>query len=418
MKNSFTGEIMLDDLFNLSRHFLRTFNRDYQRYFLKKNSLENRFNIIIGQRGVGKTTAIIQYILSKYDLLTTQALYLPVDHFVFGKRNLFETAEEFHNLGGELICFDEIHKYENWSRELKSIYDSFPKLKMIASGSSAMKIQKESYDLSRRAIVLKMTGLSFREFIDLKLKLETEPFSLASILNNHEKIAADIVKTIENKNEKILGLFNDYIKTGYYPYFLEFTDPAAYYIVLEQGIHTTIENDLLAIHTALNGTSIKKIKKLLAVIAESVPFIPDLKKLKNIVEIGDERTLKNYLKILEDSGVIANLTKKSHSLNEFEKPEKIYLNNPNQIYAISPKGKENPGNIRETFFMNMLSQFHSVKLPKFGDFIVDDKYIFEVGGKKKGFSQIKDIPNSFIAVDDTEIGIGDKIPLWLFGFLY
>jgi len=173
---------MIDDLFNLSRYFLRTFNREYKRYFLTKYSLENRFSIIIGQRGVGKTTAIIQYILSNYDLLSTQALYLPVDHFVFGKRNLYETAEEFHNIGGELICFDEIHKYENWSRELKSIYDSFPKLKMIASGSSAMKIQKESYDLCRRAIVHNMTGLSFREYIDLKLKLATETYTLESIL--------------------------------------------------------------------------------------------------------------------------------------------------------------------------------------------------------------------------------------------
>jgi len=409
---------MLDDLFSLSRHFLKAFYRDYKRYFLKKNSLENRFNIIIGQRGVGKTTAIIQHILSKYDFLTTQAMYIPVDHFVFGKRSLYETAEEFHNLGGELICFDEIHKYHNWSKELKSIYDSFPKLKLIASGSSAMKIQKESYDLSRRAIVHKMTGLSFREYIDLKLKLETESFPFESVLINHEKIAADIIKIVDNKNEKILGLFKGYLTSGYYPYFLEFSDPAMYFIVLEQGIHTTIENDLLAINTALSGTSIKKIKKLLSIIAESVPFTPDLKKLKSIVEIGDERTLKNYLKFLEDGGVILNLVRKSHGLDELEKPEKIYLNNPNQIYAISPQGKENPGNIRETFVMNMLSQSHSVKLPKQGDFIVDDKYILEVGGRKKGFSQIKDLPNSFLALDDIEIGIGNNIPLWLFGFLY
>lgn len=409
---------MLDDLFSLSRHFLKTFNRDYKRYFLKNISLENRFNIIIGQRGVGKTTAIIQYILSNYDLLTTQALYLPVDHFVFGKRSLYETTEEFHNLGGELICFDEIHKYENWSRELKSVYDSFPKLKIIASGSSAMKIQKESYDLSRRAIVHKMTGLSFREYIDLKLKLETDSFPFESVLNHHEKIAADIIEMVEHKNEKILGLFKSYLRTGYYPYFLEFSDHSMYFIVLEQGIHTTIENDLIAINTSLSGTSIKKIKKLLAIIAESVPFTPDLKKLKNIVEIGDERTLKNYLKFLEDGGVIFNLVRKSHGLDELEKPEKIYLNNPNQIYAISPKGKENPGNIRETFFMNMLCQSHSVKLPKHGDFMVDDKHIFEVGGRKQGYTQIKDLPNSFLALDDIEIGIGNKIPLWLFGFLY
>src|SRR3990172_9114577 len=147
---------MLDDLYSLSRHFLNSYNKEYKRYFLKRYPLVNRFNIIVGQRGVGKTTAIIQHILSQYDSLTTRALYLPVDHFIFGERNLYETAEEFYNLGGQLVCFDEIHKYPNWSKELKSIYDSFPNLKIIASGSSAMQIQKESHDLSRRAIINNM----------------------------------------------------------------------------------------------------------------------------------------------------------------------------------------------------------------------------------------------------------------------
>ncbi len=408
---------MLEDLFNLSRHFLKSFNREYQRYFLKKHNFENRFNIIIGSRGVGKTTAIIQYILSKYDFLSTRSLYIPVDHFIFGDRNLYETAEEFHQNGGELICFDEIHKYPNWSRELKSIYDSFPKLNIIASGSSAIQIQKESYDLSRRGIVHKMTGLSFREFIDLRLKTTTNSLDLETILAQHEQIASDIVLTVENKNEKILSLFKDYLRFGYYPYFLEFNDPSMYYIVLEQGIHTTIENDLLAIHKALTGTSIKKIKKLLSVIAESAPFTPNFTTLKTALELGDERTLKNYLKLLEDGGIIMNLMKKSSPLKELEKSEKIYLDNPNLIYAISPKGKENSGNIRETFFMNQLSPFYSVKLPKQGDFLVADKYLFEIGGKKKRFDQIKDLPDSFLALDDIEIGFGNKIPLWLFGFI-
>jgi len=409
---------MLDDLYNLSRHFLKTSNKEYKRYFLKEHSLESRFNIIVGQRGVGKTTAIIQYILSQFDSLSNQALYLPVDHFVFGKRTLYETAEEFCNLGGQLICFDEIHKYQNWSKELKSIYDSFPALKIIASGSSAMQIQKESHDLSRRALVHKMVGLSFREYIDLKLETSFEPFELDAIIADHEKLGAIIVQKVEKENKKILSLFKDYLCFGYYPYFLEFPDSSMYYIALEQGIHTTIESDLLAIHTTLSGASVKKIKKLLLVIAESAPFTPDLKRLKNVIELGDERTLKNYLKLLEDAGIVLNLTKKSSRLKELEKPEKIYLNNPNQIYAISSKGKENPGNIRETFLINQLSSFHSVKLPKTGDFLLADKYLFEVGGKNKGFDQIKDLPDSYLALDDIEIGIGNKIPLWLFGFLY
>ena len=157
---------------------------------------------------------------------------------------------------------------------------------------------------------------------------------------------------------------------------------------------------------------------LLAVIAESAPFTPDLKRLKRIVEIGDERTLKNYLKYLEDGGVIISLTKSGSGLGSLEKPDKIYLNNPNQIYAISSRGKENIGTIRETFFINMLSVMHKVSMPKKGDFYIDNKYTFEIGGRNKSFEQIKDINNSFLAIDDTETGIGNKIPLWLFGFLY
>ena len=191
-----------------------------------------------------------------------------------------------------------------------------------------------------------------------------------------------------------------------------------YYITLEQGIRTTIESDLLSIYPTLNGSSIKKIKKLLTVIAESAPFTPDLKRLKRIVEIGDERTLKNYLKYLEDGGVIISLTKMGSRLGALEKPEKIYLNNPNQIYAISGKDKENRGTIRETFFINMLSVMHKVSMPKKGDFYIDNKYTFEIEGKNKSFKQIKDINNSFLAIDDIETGISNKIPLWLFGFLY
>lgn len=251
-----------------------------------------------------------------------------------------------------------------------------------------------------------MTGLSFREYIDLAVGIKTKPLALKTILKNHEKLSYDIIAAIENKKKKILALFKDYLQFGYFPYFTEFDDISLYYITLEQSIRTTIESDLLSIYPTLNGSSIKKIKRLLAVIAESAPFTPDLKRLKRIVEIGDERTLKNYLKYLEDGGVIISLTKK------------IYLNNPNQIYAISSKGKENIGTIRETFFINMLSVMHKVSMPKKGNFYIDNKYTFEIGGRNKSFEQIKDINNSFLAIDDIETGIGNKIPLWLFGFLY
>ncbi|MBT8359167.1 MAG: ATP-binding protein [Desulfobacterales bacterium] len=411
---------MLDDIFKLSRNFLKTFNKPYRRYFLEKYPLESRFSIITGQRGVGKTTALIQKILSANDndILSKNALYVPVDHVVVAGRSLYEIAEGFYNLGGQMICFDEIHKYAGWSGELKSIYDILQELTILASGSSAMEILKGSHDLSRRAIVYPMTGLSFREYIDFSAGIKTKPLALKSILKNHEKISYDIITSVESKKEKILALFKDYLQFGYFPYFMEFDDISLYYITLEQSMRTTIESDLLSIYPTLNGSSIKKIKRLLAVIAESAPFTPDLKRLKRIVEIGDERTLKSYLKYLEDGGVIISLAKKGGGLGALEKPEKIYLNNPNQIYAISSKGKENTGTIRETFFINMISILHKVSMPQKGDFCVDNKYIFEIGGKNKSFKQIKDINDSFLAIDDVEVGVGNKIPLWLFGFLY
>ena len=411
---------MLDDIFKLSSDFLKTLNRPYRRYFLDKYPLTSRFSIIIGQRGVGKTTAMIQKILStnNNDIFTKNALYVPVDHFVVAGRSIYEIAEAFYNLGGKVICFDEIHKYAGWSGELKSIYDSLQNLTILASGSSAMEIQKGSHDLSRRAVVYPMTGLSFREYIDLATGIKTEPFALKTILEAHEKLSYDIIAAIESKKKKILALFRDYLQFGYFPYFTEFDDISIYYITLEQSIRTTIESDLLSIYPTLNGSSIKKIKRLLAVIAESAPFTPDLKRLKKIVEIGDERTLKNYLKYLEDGGVIMSLTKSGSGLGALEKPEKIYLNNTNQIYAISSKGKENIGTMRETFFISMLSAVHKISSPQKGDFLIDNKYTFEIGGRNKSFVQIKNINNSYLAVDDIETGIGNKVPLWLFGFLY
>jgi hypothetical protein len=411
---------MIDYLFKLSRQFLRNYNRPYKRYFLHQYPLENRFSIIIGPRGAGKTTAIIQHLLSKYDtdFFTRKALYVPVDHLMVAGHNLYGIAEEFHNLGGECICFDEIHKWGNWSGEIKSIYDSFPKLRIIASGSSAIAIQRGSHDLSRRTVVYRMTGLSFREYIDLMLDIRSEPLSLEFILEQHEKSTANIVETVESAGAKILSLFRDYLRFGYFPYFQEFKDESIYHITLEQSIHTTIESDLLAIYPELSGRSIQKLKKLLTVISESVPFIPDLRRLKKLVEIGDERTLKNYLKYLEDGGTIILLPKSGTGLRGMGKPEKIYLNNTNQIYAISTKGRENIGNIRETFFAGMLNGIHRISVPKRGDFYVDDSYTIEIGGRNKGFEQITDIPDSYLAIDDIEMGIGNKIPLWLFGFLY
>ena len=406
---------MLETFFQLSQNYIINYQQDYVRYFLKTTPLTNRFSIISGQRGIGKTTAIIQYMQQHYpDLYTTKALYIQADHFLLGDYALYEIADEFVKMGGELLCIDEIHKYHHWSKELKSINDTFRNLKLLVSGSSALEIHKGSHDLSRRALIYQMKGMSFREFIEIKLEIELEAFSLDRVLKEHQNIAQNIINTLLRYKEHILPLFKIYLAVGYYPYYFEYNNKSQFYMALEQNIHTTIESDLLAIYPSLTGNSIKKLKSLLKVISASVPFVPDMKKLKAIIGVGDERTLKNYLKYLEDAGLIKMLMKNSKGLKSIEKPEKIYLDNTNLLFTT----KADIGTVRETFFMNQLSKGHQLIAPKQGDFLVDEKFTFEVGGKNKGFKQIKDMNHSFVASDEIERGFGNRVPLWLFGFLY
>lgn len=411
---------MLDDLIPLSQTFLRIRNREFRRYFLRDHPLNSRFSIIIGQRGIGKTTVMIQHLLEQYndDRSGRKALYLQADHFLVARSSLYEIADEFCKLGGELICFDEIHKYPAWSMELKSIFDTFPQLKILASGSSALEIAKGSHDLSRRALVYRMHGMSFREFIGMSNGIYFDAHPLDKLLANHQQSADSIVVELEKGGLKVLALFKDYLECGYYPYFSEYEDKAQFFMTLEQNVHTTLETDLLAIHQSLNGSSIRKIEKLLAIIASLVPFTPDMKHLKNLLGIGDERTLKTYLKYLEDAGVILTAGKSGKGLREMEKPEKIYLNNPNLYHALSQRRDPDIGAVRETFFLNMLRTAHNVTVPAKGDFLVDDAITFEIGGKSKDAGQIKGVQNAWLALDNIETGYGSRIPLWLFGFVY
>lgn len=409
----------LDELYALSRHFLEIKNQDYQRYFIRDNPLKQRLSLIVGQRGVGKTTTLIQYLLHavKNNFKDPSILYIQADHFLMGQTPLYEIAEQFQALGGRLIAFDEIHKYSNWSQELKSIYDTFPDLTVIASGSSALEINRGAYDLSRRAVVHTMYGLSFREYLELYYQLKLKHYSLQDILHHHETIVPDILKEVNNSNKKILPHFVNYLTHGYYPFFLEIKDVPTYQLLIEQNLHTTIEVDLVAIYPHLTGNSIKKIKQLLSYIAQAVPFTPNWQKLKSIVEIGDDRTLKTYLKYLEDAGIIMPIMMATDKLKKIEVPEKIYLNNTNQIAALV-FDKANIGTMRETYFANIVSTQAELSLPATGDFLVDGKYFFEVGGRKKSFEQLNGKANAYFACDEIENGIGAKIPLWLFGFLY
>ena len=406
----------MDDLFRLSQTQLAVFDRPYKRYFLHAHNLNRRLGIILGQRGIGKTTAMVQHLLdvAGQDRLSQKVLYVQADHFLVGARSLYEISERFVDLGGTTICFDEIHKYPDWSLELKSITDTFPVLNVLASGSSALEIYRGSHDLSRRAVQMRMWGMSFREYIELSLGISIPSCSLGEIIDDHVRIANDVAERMADS--KPLALFKKYLKHGYYPFFFEARDEALFNQLLNQNLHTIIESDLMAIQPALTGNSIKKISTLLRIIAESVPFFPDYKKLAELTEVGDQRTLKTYLKYLEDCCLLTGLSRTGKGLRNLEKPEKIYLNNPNLIQAFASAA--NKGNIRETFFLNMLSVGHAVKAPHKGDFLVDDRTVFEVGGRNKDFTQIRDIENSFLALDDIEKGFGRKIPLWLFGLLY
>jgi len=412
---------MLPELFRKSHKFVKDNNLSYERYFIKKNPFEHRLSIVLGARGIGKTVTIAQYMALNYK--RSEALYVSLDDINMSRYSIYELAEAFELQGGKLLCLDEIHKYSSWSKELKSIYDSFPTLKVVASGSSALEIHKGTHDLSRRAIVYTMVGMSFREFLELHYGYSLEVLALEDIFSNHDVLAENIIDILATKNDRVLPLFHRYLQYGYYPYFLSMPNESMFFQTLKQNINTTIEGDLLNIYPTLNGKSIRKIKLLLSVIMENVPFTPKISALKKAVEVRDDRTIKEYLSRLDDAGLIKLLMKSSLSMKSFDKPEKIYLANSNLMYTSTP----NIGNVRETFVMNQLSNYYidknrldnkGIYASDYGDFYLEEKYILEVGGKNKGFKQIKDVPNSYVVADDIEVGFGAKIPLWLFGFLY
>lgn len=413
------GHKMLDELRKLSHNFLKIKNSPYKRYFIKTNPFKHRLSLLLGQRGIGKTTTLVQFLLSKSlnDLYDPSILYVQADHFLVGTASLYQIAEDFYQMGGKYLAFDEIHKYQNWSQELKSIYDTFPSLTVVASGSSALQTYKGSHDLARRAIKYTMFGLSFREFLEFNLQLNFSFYSLQDIVEDHVRLAPKIIEKIESNNHKVLPLFHRYLRCGYYPYIFELPNEELFFITLDQNIHSTIEGDLSAIYPHLTGSSISKIKELLIYIAKAVPFEPNWNKMKEALEIGDVRTLKTYFKYLEDAFLIRSLSKNNRHLKDMIHPEKIYLDNPNQMCAIA-LGQDNMETKREIFFFDVVSVNHQLSLPSRGDFLVDGKYLFEIGGRNKSFQQISDEKNSFIAYNNVEAGIGNKIPLWLFGFLY
>ena len=366
----------------------------------------NRLIGIKGSRGVGKTTLILQHIKQNYKA-NHKVLYISLDDLYFTQNTLYSLVDSFHKKGGELLAIDEVHKYENWAIEIKNIYDDMPNLKVIFTGSSLLHLHQAKADLSRRAVMYHMPGLSFREFLIFQQSEKFKTYSLPEILENHIEIAMDISSRI-----KPLELFGQYLNYGYYPFYFE--NKNSFHQKLSETILTVLEVDITQFAN-IQTSNITYLKKLLAIISNSVPFKPNMKALSSRTGIS-LNTMKAYLKLLSDADLLQLLYVSGKGINSLNKPEKIYLGNTNLIYnqgGASP----NIGNIRETFFFNQLQAKHRVEASKQSDFLVDETLTFEVGGKNKTTSQIKGIENAYVAKDDIEIGSGNAIPLWLFGFL-
>ncbi|MGB0879513.1 MAG: ATP-binding protein [Polaribacter sp.] len=397
----------MNKLFSLQEVFLANlFTKE--RYLITKINWSNRLIAIKGARGSGKTTLLLQQI-KFYLPKGTQPLYASLDNLYFLENNLVDLAEEFVQQGGTHLFLDEVHKYPNWSREIKLIYDQFPNLKTVFTSSSMLEIYKGESDLSRRVVSYYLKELSFREFIHFKLGKELPIFSLDDILKNHKKISRKINKEIKTP----LKYFKEYLEYGNYPYFLE--DVESYEFKLIRTINLIIESDLNAVENITYEDS-RKIKKLLVAIAQSVPFTPNIKKLSE--RLGINRTfLINAIKLLNRADLVLELFKPTKGVGALTKPEKLYLNNTNLIFALAKQQAE-IGTLRETFFANQMKHLHKIHLAEKGDFIINKKYTFEIGGRNKDTKQIKGIKNGFVVRDDIEVGGLNTIPLYLFGFMY
>lgn len=405
----------MEALFEQSTQQIKRVETSFYRSLYHTIDWHCRLIEIHGARGVGKTTLMLQRALKISEFGAEKVLYISLDDPYFYNHTLIEVADYFNKFGGVHLFIDEVHKYppkfpnHDWSAEIKVLYDRYPDLQLVYSGSSVLKLFKGHGDLSRRKCSYNLPGLSFREYINWTGKKELAVYTLAQLINSHTEIATKITDDL-----KILPLFFKYLKHGYYPYYKE--APDQFCNRLRATINVILEQDLPAVASFSNENHVK-LKKLLAVLAESVPFTPNLTNLRSALFIADQRTLLNYLDALEKAELLSTLDKDTKGMKKLQKPTKIYLHNTNLMNCLF-FDTLNVGTQRETFFFNQLRTLHRVNYPVKGDFIVDSDYTFEIGGKNKSSFQIQEIPNSFLAMDDIEIGFGNKIPLWLFGFLY
>jgi len=395
----------MEKLLENSSLYLSSLAAPHKRYFYDHVDWDDKLVGLIGARGVGKTTFILNY-LKNLDIPLSKKLYISADSIDAVGNSLIEIAKKFEAMGGKILAIDEIHKYRNFEIELKQIYDMLP-LKVIFSGSSAVNLEHKKADLSRRAVIYRIDGLSFREFIEFKTDKTLPSFTIETLLHHHTEIADEIKQSV-----KPFEYWDEYVMFGYYPFYFE--NPKKYALKLNETINTVIEVDIPSIFS-IKYENISNLKKLVKYICSSEPFKLNIKELSGKIGI-DRDTLYQYLEYLNRGKILRVIRPKSKGDGIFVKPSKIYLNNANLNHSYCDRASK--GMIRETLFASLLSNAHEISVAKNGDFIIDDRYTFEIGGKNKSYKQIKDIDNSFVVADDIEIGFGNKIPLWLFGFLY
>jgi uncharacterized protein len=392
-------ETEMDKLFEYSNQLIRQVDTSFTRYAYQQINWKNRLIGLIGPRGVGKTTLVLQHI--KQHLPIHETLYVTAEDFYFAKNRLTDLANEFVKSGGKYLFIDEIHKYADWSKQLKLIYDYHQELKVVFTGSSVLDIKKGNSDLSRRSVVYSMQGLSFREYLILFHQKDIPSYSLNEILDHQVDLPAV---------SHPLPLFNDYLKRGYYP----FAKEEDFSIKLQQVVNQTLEIDIPT-YAEMNISTGRKLKQLLAIVAQSVPFKPNMSKIAEMLNIS-RNNIADYLLYMEEAGMVAQLRNNTDGIRGLGKVDKVYLDNPNLIHTLAQEN-QNIGNVRETFFLNQLRVNHQITSSSLGDFKIDDKD-FEVGGRNKKQQQIRHTENGFLVKADIERGFLNTIPLWQFGLMY
>lgn len=395
----------MEELFSKSQLKINRVSVELKRYLYAKINRKSRMIAIKGARGTGKTTLLLQ--LGK-ERKTDEVLYVALDDLFFTDNTLYSLAEQFNKIGGSLLLIDEVHKYPNWSRELKLIYDDFPDLQVIFTSSSILEIYKGESDLSRRVVSYTLSELSFREYLLFNEKIELPTFSLEEIVQNHNEISSQLVQRFTP-----FKYFSDYLKHGAYPYFDG--DEVEYYQKLMNTVNLILEVDIQAVET-IDFNNVARLKRLLYVISTNVPFTPNINKLSEQIQLN-RNALVRAIQLLQKASMIQALYKQSKSISALNKPDKLWMHNTNLMYAISGD-KPDKGNLRETYFIQNMPSEYQLSLPEKGDILINDTYLFEIGGKNKTTKQIKDFKNAYIVKDDIEIGVFNTIPLWLFGFQY